>query len=358
MTARTRPVHPPEAWLSRLMRRGSAACSVAVIRGGEVAVTGGTVPADTVFQAGSISKPVAAMVALEMTARGQADLDADVNDLLTSWRLPGGSGITLRQLLGHTAGTGVPFLPGYRPGAPTPTLLQSLNGSPPAATGPVRADPALKNIFRYSGGGYAVLQQLVADCAGQPFAQAAQDLVLEPIGMTDSTFEQPLPAGLHARPARPDWNTYPEAAAAGLWTTPADLARFVCALQECRAGLPSALHCAVAAQMLTPQGLLPARGEWMALPLFGLRPPDRAGLGMFLTGDEWFAHIGGARSFCSMLTGSMADGAGGVVMTATGSPRLMFRLMRGISDQEGWSRFRMRGRDRLRSLPVSVRSLF
>jgi CubicO group peptidase (beta-lactamase class C family) len=349
---------PAGTSLSRLIASSPVACSVAVIRGGEVAVADGSVPVGTMFQAGSISKPVAAVVALEMAARGQADLDADVNDLLTSWQLPGANGITLRHLLGHTAGIGVPFLPGYRPGMPAPTLLQSLDGSPPATTAPVWSDRALKDNFRYSGGGYAVLQQLVTDRANQPFAKTAKELVLEPIGMADSTFEQPLPARLHASAARPDWNTYPEAAAAGLWTTPADLARFVCALQGGHACLPSALHHAIAAQMLTPHGSLPARGQWMALPLFGLRPPDSAGLGMFLTGDAWFSHIGGARSFCSMLTGSIADGAGAVVMTATGSPRLVFRLMRAISDQEGWRRFRMRGRERVRSLPKSLRSLF
>jgi CubicO group peptidase (beta-lactamase class C family) len=339
------------------MTRDSAACGVAVIRAGEVVVAGANAQPGVLFQAGSISKPVAAAVALELAARGQAELDADVNDLLTSWRLPGADGITLRHLLGHTAGTGLRFLPGYRPGAPVPTLLQSLAGSPPATTAPVRADPALKGGFRYSGGGYAVLQQLVTDCAGQPFAQAARELVLEPIGMKDSTFEQPLPAALHAAAARPDWNTYPESAAAGLWTTPADLARFVCALQACGAGRASALHQDVALQMMTPHQPLPARGEWMALPLFGLRPPDSSGLGLFLTGDEWFSHVGGAQSFFAMLAGSRTGQAGAVVMTATGSPRPMFRLMRAISDQEGWRRFRMRGRERVVSLPASLRSL-
>jgi len=358
MITRAHVMHPPGTRLSALMTRSPAAWSVAVIRGGEVAEAGGSTPAGTLFQAGSISKPVAAMVALEMVARGQADLDADVNDMLRSWRLPGARGITLRHLLGHTAGTGVPFLPGYRPGLPTPTLLQSLTGSPPATTPPVRADPALRGTFRYSGAGYAVLQQLVTDCAGLPFAQIAKDLVLDPVGMTASTFEQPLPAGRNSAVARPDWNTYPEAAAAGLWTTPTDLARLVCALQDCRASLPSALHRTVAAHILTPHAPLPARGEWTALPLFGLRPPDSAGLGMFLAGDEWFSHVGGTRSFCSMLAGSIADGSGAVVMTATGSPRLMFRLMRAISDQEGWRRFRVSGRERARSVPAALRSLF
>jgi CubicO group peptidase (beta-lactamase class C family) len=358
MSVRTDAARPAAARLRRLMARANAACGFAVVDRGQVAVADGSVPVSTLFQAGSISKPIAAMVALELAARGQADLDADVNDMLTSWRLPEAAGITLRHLLGHTAGIGVSFLPGYRAGVATPTLLQSLDGSPPAATAPVRPDPAFKDTFRYSGGGYAVLEQLVTDCTGQPFAEAAKKLVLEPIGMTNSTFEQPLPARLHACAARPDWNTYPEAAAAGLWTTPTDLARFVCALQASLGELPSPLHHAAAVHMLTPHRQLPARGEWNALPLFGLRPPDSSGLGLFLTGREWFSHIGGARSFCSMLTGSLADGTGAVVMTATGSPRIMFRLMRAISDEEGWSHFRVRRSERARSLPASLRSLF
>jgi CubicO group peptidase (beta-lactamase class C family) len=327
------------------------ACAVAVIRGGEVAVSAGGLRAGPLFQAGSVSKPVAALVALELAARGQADLDADVNDMLTSWQLPDGRGITLRHLLGHTAGTGVRFLPGYRQGQAAPTLLESLDGLPPAATRPVRCDPALAGSFRYSGGGYAVLQQLVTDCAGRPFAQAARELVLAPIGMTDSTFEQPLPAALRPLAARADWNVYPEAAAAGLWTTPADLARFVCALQASRSAGGAA------APMLNPQHTLPARGEWTALPMFGLRPPDSSGLGMFLTGEEWFSHIGGARGFSCLLTGSMAGGRGAVVMTATGSPRPMFRLVRGISVREGWAGFRVSSAERVRSIPAGLRSL-
>jgi CubicO group peptidase (beta-lactamase class C family) len=155
--------------------------------------------------------------------------------------------------------------------------------------------------------------------------------------------------------ARSDWHVYPEAAAAGLWTTPADLARFALALQSVAAGRPSPLHGAAARLMLVPNAKLPGRGEWMLFPLFGFRRPDTYGLGLFLTGDEWFCHVGGAQAFVSMLTGSTLGGVG--AMVAANAMPLLFRLMRTISAEEGWSGFRQRGLGRLTGLPGSLRSL-
>jgi CubicO group peptidase (beta-lactamase class C family) len=307
-------------------------------------------PPDRLFQAGSISKPVTALAALELAARGLADLDADVNDLLTSWRLPGPGPITLRKLLGHTSGLGVPYFPGYARGGDVPTLGQVLDGVPPAVTKPVRSDPARHDTFRYSGGGYAVVQQLIADITGQSFARAARCLVLEPLGMTASTFEQPLPAELCPAAAREDWHVYPESAAAGLWTTPADLARFVCALQA--PPTPPTPGREAVTWMLTPRTTLPAKGEWNLLQLLGLRPPDSFGLGMFLHGTDRFSHVGGASGFFAALTGSTQDGSGAVVMTAWNASPFPFRLLRAIGAEQGWTGFRQDGWRRLRGLPV------
>ena len=222
----------PSESVTTLMQRPRKVVGAAVIRDSSLAwshVAGGE--PDRLFQAGSISKPVTALVALELAARGRLDLDGDVNGQLTSWHLPGPHRVSLRQLLGHTAGTGVPFFPGYPQGAPVPALRQVLDGVPPSATAPVRAGPAARGSFRYSGGGYAIVQQLIADATGMPFEEAAAAAVLHPCGMTRSTFAQPLPASLRPAAARHDWRVYPEAAAAGLWTTPGDLARYVCAIQ-------------------------------------------------------------------------------------------------------------------------------
>jgi CubicO group peptidase (beta-lactamase class C family) len=344
---------PPTAGpAAALLRRSRRVLGIAVIEGFGVAwsrIING--PADRLFQAGSISKPVTAMVALELAARGQVSLDADVNQHLTSWQLPGPGNITLRRLLGHTAGTGVPFFPGYPQGAGVPTLLQVLDGVPPSRTPAIRVDPAGYGRFCYSGGGYAVVQQLVADVTGMPFAQAARSIVLEPLEMTSSTFRQPLPAGLQHAAARHDWHVYPEAAAAGLWTTPSDLARLICALQSALAGRESAVCALTAGQMLTPCTPLPARGEWNLLPILGMRPPDSCGLGMFLHGDDRFSHVGGAAGFFSVLTASAKDGTGAVVMTASKPTPFVFRLLRAISDEYGWTGFRQPAWKRLHGLP-------
>lgn len=347
----------PGSPVTALLERTRTVCGAAVIEGFGVAWSRSTGGADPLFQAGSISKPVTALAALELAARGRADLDGDVNDQLTSWQLPGSRRVTLRQLLGHTAGLGVPFFPGYPQGAGAPALRQVLDGVPPSATPAVRVDPARHATFRYSGGGYAVVQQLVADITGLPFAEAARGLVLEPLGMTRSTFSQPLPAALRPEAARPDWRVYPEAAAAGLWTTPGDLARYVCALQAALAGRTSPVRAETAAAMLTPHARLPARGEWSLLPLPGMRPPDACGLGMFLHGSDRFSHVGGAARFFSVLTASRQDGTGAVVVTASNAAPLVFRLLRAISDEQGWSGFRQPARRRLDGLPWSLRYL-
>jgi CubicO group peptidase (beta-lactamase class C family) len=347
----------PGQSVTALLRRPGKVVSVAVIEESGIAWTrtaGG--PPDRLFQAGSISKPVTALAALELAARGQADLDGDVNQQLTSWQLPGSPGVSLRHLLGHTAGTGVSFFPGYRQGADVPALGQVLGGIPPAATSAVRADPARHGRFCYSGGGYAVIQQLITDITGLPFADAARALVLDPLGMTRSTFEQPLPAELRPAAARGDWRIYPESAAAGLWTTPGDLAGYACALQAALAGRPSPIRPQVAAQLLTPHAQLPAKGDWNLLPLLGMRPPDSCGLGMFLHGDDRFSHIGGAASFFSILTASTQDGTGAVVMTAANPAPFPFRLLRAISNEHGWTGFRQPARKRLHGLP-GIRNL-
>src|SRR5262249_17345938 len=133
-------------------------------------------------------------------------------------------GVTLRQLLGHTSGAGIEFFPGYERDAVVSSFAE--------LRAHVTFDAESRGSFRYSGGGYVVVQALVEEATGKPFSVVAAECVLCPLGMHSSTFEQPLPAELHARVTRDDWRVYPEAAAAGLWTTPLDLARFAVAIQS------------------------------------------------------------------------------------------------------------------------------
>ncbi len=201
----------------------------------------------TLFQAGSISKPVSALGALHLVEAGKLSLDADVNGYLTTWKVPGNSftateKVTLRRLLSHSAGMTVHGFPGYDVSVGMPPLVQVLDGTPPANTPAIRVDTTPGAIWRYSGGGFTVMQQMVIDVTGQPFPRFMQETVLGPIGMTASSFEQPQPparaaltaAGYYAdrTPVRGRWHLYPEMAAAGLWTTPTDLAKFAIEIQE------------------------------------------------------------------------------------------------------------------------------
>jgi CubicO group peptidase (beta-lactamase class C family) len=212
-----------------LIRRGALAWA----RGWGVrdAATCAPVTAATAFQAASISKTVAALTIVRLAGRGALDLDTDVARYLKRWRPP--PGLTLRALLGHTAGLGVHGFPGYPQGALLPALPQILDGTPPANTEAVRsATPP--GAFSYSGGGYEVAELAVTDALG-PYPALAEAEVLRPLGMTASGFVAPPGAarGHVAGQVVPGgWHLYPEAAAAGLWTTPADLARLFASLNS------------------------------------------------------------------------------------------------------------------------------
>jgi CubicO group peptidase (beta-lactamase class C family) len=261
------PMGPPAPLAQRMADARVPAVSVAMIEEGRVkwaraygeavAGSGRVATLQTRFQAGSLSKPVAAAGALRMVDQRRLALDADVAAQLRGWRVPAAATgaaaekVTLRRLLSHTAGLSVASYPGYPRNGAVPTLLQSLGGLPPAATPAVRAFAAPGAQLGYSGGGYSVAQLLMSERAGLPFARLMDRLVLRPLGMRRSTFEQggsgrawrDSAAG-HDRDGRPvpgGSRIYPELAAAGLWTTPSDYGRFVIALQDSWAGRRGAL---------------------------------------------------------------------------------------------------------------------
>ncbi len=159
--------------------------------------TGEAANTNTLFQAGSVSKPVAAFGALQLVEAGKLSLDADVNSALKSWKLPANeftadSKVTLRQLLSHTGGVTVHGFGGYAVGDDVPSVVQVLDGSGPANSAPVRVNKAPGDGFRYSGGGYTVAQLMMADASGKPFEVLLDELLVKPANMTLSTFQQPL----------------------------------------------------------------------------------------------------------------------------------------------------------------------
>ena len=304
-------------------------------------VGGPPVTAETLFQAGSISKPVAAMAALRLVQQGKLSLDADVNAKLTTWKIPAsaaapGATVTLPELLTHTAGFTVHGFPGYAANAPVPTLGQVLNGEKPANTDPIRLENVPGKEWKYSGGGYTVMQQLLIDVTKEPFPKLLHDTVLGPIGMTHSTYEQPLPAALQATAATPysddgtavagGAHTYPEMAAAGLWTTPSDIARYMIENQHAIQGKES--H--VLSRELTEHVITPGKNNW--------------GLGLQIGGsaaNPYFSHGGVNEGFESMFAAYEHNGEGAAVMTnAQGGMRLASEIMSSIAVTYDWPDFR------------------
>jgi CubicO group peptidase (beta-lactamase class C family) len=319
--------------------------SIAVIHDGAVQwargfgvtrVGGPPVTARTLFQAASISKPVTAIAALRLVQAGKLDLDTDVNRYLTSWKIPANTfteehPVTLRELLTHTAGMTVHGFAGYATDAPVPTLIQILDGSPPANSPAIRVDATPGTAWRYSGGGYVIVQQLLEDMTGTPFAKLMRDTVLVPIGMTESTFDQPLPASRmvdvalpyrsSGQPVRGGPHVYPERAPAGLWTTPSELARYALEVQHALAGSGRVLSTATASQMLTPE-----MNHW--------------GLGPMIGGSSarpYFEHNGGNEGYrCILKVYESGDGA--VVMTnGDNGGAVADPLMRTIANEYGWA---------------------
>ncbi len=295
---------------------------------------------ETLFQAASISKPVTALAALRLVQEGKLNLDEDVNVKLKTWKVPENAftekeKVTIRRILTHSAGLTVHGFPGYAAGEPLPTVVQILNGEKPANTDPIRVDVVPGTLWRYSGGGYVVLQTLLSDVTGKPFPQIMSDFVLRPAGMTHSTYEQPLPKNLWpeaATPYRPNgdpvkggWHTYPEMAPAGLWTTPSDLARAAIELQNEYAGKSSKiLSQDMARQMLTRQF-----GNW--------------GLGFDIEstgGKPSFSHGGANEGFRCNLFAYTDLGQGLAVVTNSDSGgQLTEEIYRAVAKEYAWPDF-------------------
>ena len=293
----------------------------------------------TLFQAGSISKPVAATAVLAAAERGELDLDAPVNTLLASWQLPDNehtaqTPVTPRHLLSHSAGTTVHGFPGYAVDEEIPTLQQVLDGLAPANTSPVRVDTVPGTIFRYSGGGTTIMQLAMRDLTGLSYPALLRREVLDPIGMASSTYQQPLPpdwlpraAAGYQRDGRAVWgkrHTYPEMAAAGLWTTATDLARFALDLQR---------------SLGDRDGLLQRETvEAMVLPVLA-----QSGLGLFqIESNEtlYFGHNGADAGFQALLIASREGGHGVAIMLNSDSGiRLAMEILPAIARAFGWPGF-------------------
>jgi len=290
----------------------------------------GNVPVtpSTLFLAGSISKPVAAVGALYLVQQGKLSLDEDVNLKLKSWKVPDNEytaqhKVTLGLLLDHTGGfTGGDFFPGYTIGDPLPSLPQILDGKPPANNDPMRIGFVPGTRWQYSGDGYLVIQQLMMDVSGQTFPELMRTAVFEKLGMHDTSYAQPLPAErvasaasgtlMSGNPVKGGWHNNPEMAAGGLWSTPSDLAQLAIELALSAKGKANhVLSQASVRSMLTP--------HWTSgvLNILGTKDdPDGMGYGFFVGKQKGrFGHIGGNVGYQATLVMFGDTGDGVVIMT-------------------------------------------
>ena len=334
----------------RMARYHVPGLSIALIDDGQIAWAKGygvtkasgteAVSSSTLFQAASITKFVTAIGALRLVEEGKLDLNEDVNERLTSWKLPDNeyteeTPVSLRALLSHTAGVTVRGFPGYSPEQALPGLRQILDGEPPSNSPPIRVDAVPNRTYRYSGGGYMIVQQLMEDATGQSFTDLMQQEVLDRVPMRGSTFRQSLLSGagegaacghgFDGTPIDHCGNVYPETAAAWLWSTPTDLARLGIALSDSLEGRATKILSQASAKVMLQKGL----GD------MGLGP------GVHGEGDRLhFDHAGWTRGFRSYMVVYPHAGKGIVVMAnANGAHELIDEIVRSAARTYQWPDF-------------------
>jgi len=299
--------------------------------------TGEPVTEQSLFQAASMSKGVAAAGVLGLVQDGIVSLDTDVNDYLSSWEVPyndfqASEKVTLRRLLSHTAGMTVSGFRGYRYTEPMPTLIQILDGEYPANSPPIVVAQVPGREYSYSGGGYLVMQQAVEDATGALFPEFIRERVLLPAGMVNSTYEQPLPAALRGTvpsgyyadgtPVPGGHHVYPEIAAGGLWTTPSDLARFLIELQRSLRDESNRVLSRENAELL----LTEVKHDY--------------GLGFDLwvrRGQPYFGHGGANDGFRGRMVAHRTAGYGMVILTNSDNGLELARaIVQLIGEREGW----------------------
>jgi CubicO group peptidase (beta-lactamase class C family) len=293
------------------------------------------VTTETLFQASSVSKSLSGVGLLKLAQDGKVALDADINTYLTSWKFPydttsHGKKITIANLLSHTAGLTVHGFNGYTLSDSLPTVIQILDGKEPANSEAVRSMCEPDSIFIYSGGGTMISQLIVMDVTGKPYDVFMEETVLKPLGMNNSFYTQPPPAAKQAHlatayhngtPVEGKFHVYPEQAAAGLWTTPTDLAQYIIETQRAIQGKSSK----VLNQTYTRIRIKPYWGA-VGLGVFTLDHDD----------DAYFEHGGANEGFRCFYRGSLEDGNGVVVMLNADNNAMLREIVNSVMAAYHW----------------------
>lgn len=296
------------------------------------------VTTETLFQAGSNSKSLNAIGVLKLVQDGKLNLNADINDYLKTWKFPYDSlskekKITIANLLSHTAGLSVHGFYGYENGETTPNLTQILNGQKPANSEAVRSifEPSLK--YEYSGGGTTISQLIIQDVTRKSYDEYMSENVLKPLNMTNSFFAQPPPVekqnllatGFYndGKSVKGKYRIYPEQAAAGLWTNPIDLAKYVIETQLALKGKSKK----VLSEEMTKLRLTPYIDS-------------QAALGVFIknkNGVKNFEHGGVIEGYVSEYVGTLEGGNGVVVMANTYNTAFLYEIIGSVASIYDWN---------------------
>lgn len=345
---------------------GVPAVSIAVINEGQIewAKSYGVLEANTnrvadvssLFQAGSVSKPIAAFGALSLVHNNTLDLNEDVNRRLTSWKVLENAHtalqkVTLKHLLSHTSGFNVIGFDGYRHNEKVPSLIEMLNGLSPANNPPMKVEFKPGERMSYSGGGYTVMQQLIEDLTGVPFAEFMDSTVFKPLEMSRSIMSYPLPSYLtddvafahpaNGLPMEGGYKTYPESAAAGLWSTPIDISKWLLHIQNSLSGQcqDPIVNKETLKLMLTPH-ILP----------YGLGPVVNG------NGENIdFSHKGRTDGFACGFVAFPFLGKGIVIMiNSDNGACLIDEIIRGVSEVYQWPSYKTKWK---KEIPISEKDL-
>lgn|SRR5690606_18665934 len=293
----------------------------------------------TRFQAASMSKPINALAFVRLAEQGKVDLFSDINAYLRTWKFPydtisQGKIIHVANLLSHTAGLSVHGFRGYHIQDTLPTLIEVIEGKKPANSAPIKALRAPSEKFEYSGGGTTISQLVLQEIVGEPYSQFMERYILTPLHMCNSSYrhtwseEEGSPfavAHVHGTPVDGQYRLYPEQAAAGLWTTPEDLARYVIELQNAlNKKTTKLISHASAILKLTPY------------------QNPTVGLGDFVIdkeGQKYFTHGGINEGFVGQYVGSFDGKYGAVVMTNGGDFDLVNEILNSIAITYKWPNY-------------------
>lgn len=306
----------------------------------------------TMFSAGSISKFVMAVTALKMVENRQIELEKPINNYLTSWKIAENdftkkTPITLRMLLSHSAGTSQSSYFGFTPTQALPSIVEILSGAKISETRAVVVNSEPNVAFQYSGGGSIIAQLALMDISKKSFSDLTQELIFDKLGMTDSTFEQPIPIKFTEQSSwaysSASWfkgmpYVYPQQAAAGLYTTPTDLAKFFIDIQKSYLGKGKILKQPTTKQMLSAQQNV-SDGSYK----------EQIGIGPFLIqrtdnndpNGVYFEFTGVNAGFLAYGIASVTNGNGAIIMLNSGDDvnGLGKEIRRAIAKTYDWTNF-------------------